>query len=305
MYKEAIESWANAADVIRQYNYSRDDEEIYKEFMEIANELIPHIMKVVSSGHSAKSILKDPECFAYLLRFYDGICQWEEGSQTPVLHIGWAKPLVHTISKFDAEVRAQVIIEQSSENADENFNTKDTEKNKENETGDGHLNNNVEAFKTRELIKNLESKVNNRNDDESASLNPKIVALTAACSEKILNPKYLIQGGDEPFVKGVVESSESLFFRESEKQSESAADDPEASTSKDSPDSYPMTNPHPKITLHSQKMIGLKDLLLSEKLNTHAISLQLTAQSQVQISKKGRGSQEPEQVGRPKRARRE
>lgn len=299
MYKEAFESWANAADVIRQYNYSRDDEEIYKEFMEIANELIPHIIKVVSSGHSAKSILKDSECFAYLLRFYDGICQWEEGSQTPVLHIGWAKPLVHTISKFDADVRAQVIIEESHD-ADENFNTKDVEKNKENESSDGHLNNNVEAFKTRELIKNLESKVN----DDSASLNPKIVALTAACSEKILNPKYLTQGGDEPFVKGLVSDSESLFFREAEKQSETI-DESEASTSKEIPNELPITNRQPKIILHSQKMIGLKDLLLAEKLNTHAISLQLTAQSQVQISKKGRGSLESEPMGRPKRTRRE
>lgn len=35
----------------------------------------------------------------------------------------------------------------------------------------------------------------------------------------------------------------------------------------------------PVITLYSQKMKGLKDLLLAEKLNTHAISLQVTAQS--------------------------
>lgn len=62
------------------------------------------------SGHSARSILKDAECFAHLLRFYDGICQWEEGSTTPVLHIGWAKPLVNTISKFDARVRSLVDI---------------------------------------------------------------------------------------------------------------------------------------------------------------------------------------------------
>ncbi|KAL0267364.1 UNVERIFIED_CONTAM: hypothetical protein PYX00_009653 [Menopon gallinae] len=300
MYKEAFESWANAADVIRQYNYSRDDEEIYKEFMEIANELIPHIMKVVSSGHSAKSILKDPECFAYLLRFYDGICRWEEGSQTPVLHIGWAKHLVHTISKFDASVRAQVIIELSNE-ADENCNTRDGEKNKENESGDGLLNNNVEAFKTRELIKNLVKKVD-KSDDDLNSVNPKIVALTAACSEKILNPKYLIQGGDEPFVKGLISDSESLFFRESEKQCD--IDSSEASTSKQVTQEPELTNPHPKIVLHSQKMIGLKDLLLAEKLNTHAISLQLTAQSQVQISKKGRGL-EPEPIGRTKRTRRE
>lgn len=39
----------------------------------------------------------------------------------------------------------------------------------------------------------------------------------------------------------------------------------------------------PKLSLRSHKMAGLKDLLLSEKLNTHAISLQLTAQSQVQL----------------------
>lgn len=92
------------------YNYSRDDEEIYKEFLEIANELIPHIMRVVSSGISARSILKDPECFGYLLEFYDGICEWEEGSATPVLHIGWAKALFNTIAKFDAHVRSHVKI---------------------------------------------------------------------------------------------------------------------------------------------------------------------------------------------------
>lgn len=58
----------------------------------------------------------------------------------------------------------------------------------------------------------------------------------------------------------------------------------------------------PTIILRSQKMKELKDLLLAEKLNTHAISLHLTAQSQVQIGKKGRG--ENDNV-RPKRARRE
>ena len=31
--------------VIFRYKYSKDDEEIYKEFMEINNELIPHILK--------------------------------------------------------------------------------------------------------------------------------------------------------------------------------------------------------------------------------------------------------------------
>lgn len=110
-YREAFASWADAADVIRMYTYNcRDDEEIYKELQEIANEMIPYIMKTEGSGHSARSILRDSECFANLLRFYDGICQWEEYSLTHILHIGWAKPLVHTISKFDYDVRSQVII---------------------------------------------------------------------------------------------------------------------------------------------------------------------------------------------------
>ena len=94
-----------------RYRYSKDDEEIYKEFMEIANELIPHAVKAASSSEGSKdgkSILADPECFEAILRFYDGICCWEEGSATPVLHIGWARHMVTTCSKFDGKVRACV-----------------------------------------------------------------------------------------------------------------------------------------------------------------------------------------------------
>ena len=53
----------------------------------------------------ALSALQDPECFAHLLRFYDGICKWEEGSPTPVLHVGWATYLVQSLSRFDAQVQ--------------------------------------------------------------------------------------------------------------------------------------------------------------------------------------------------------
>lgn len=67
--------------------------------------MIPHTVR------ADEHLLRQPRCFGYLLRFYDGICQWEEGANTPVLHIGWARPLVNTISKFDASIRAQIIIE--------------------------------------------------------------------------------------------------------------------------------------------------------------------------------------------------
>lgn len=56
-FRNAFQCWAKASDVIRLYNYSRDDEEIYKEFLDIANEQIPQIMKTESSGHSAKRLL--------------------------------------------------------------------------------------------------------------------------------------------------------------------------------------------------------------------------------------------------------
>ncbi|KAL4702275.1 hypothetical protein ACJJTC_018589 [Scirpophaga incertulas] len=231
MYKEAFHAWACAGDVIRHYNYSRDDEEIYKEFSEIANELIPQLMKAESSGHSARSILKDPECFASLLRFYDGICKWEEGSQTPILHIGWAKPLVSTISKFDAEVRAQVHIicnSDTDEQKDNSKNSSGSEKDGEHKNGNGNWNNNSD---------NTEMSVREQ--------------LTAA------------------------------------------------------------VNSRPRVTLYSHKMAALKPLLLAERLNTHALQLQLTAQSQLQrphAPMKRRNDDDQTQTpatARGKRARRE
>ncbi|CAH1262015.1 MEN1 [Branchiostoma lanceolatum] len=137
-FKDALHCWAQAANVIRSYNYNREDEEIYKEFLEIAHELIPNMLKSVSlsalhspalspasstDDSSEKSngrstpvsvplspLLNDPECFAYLLQLYDGICQWEEGSSTPVLHIGWAKHIVQSINSFSPQVRSKLNI---------------------------------------------------------------------------------------------------------------------------------------------------------------------------------------------------
>ncbi|KAG5330838.1 MEN1 protein, partial [Acromyrmex charruanus] len=287
LHVNALASWADAADVLRKYDYSRDDGEIYKELLEIANELIPHVVRVDNAR-----LLRQPRCFAYLLRFYDGICQWEEGANTPVLHIGWARPLVNTISKFDANIRAQVIIECYETEVKQKEETAQKRETSPEET----LNNNNNYCKTKErgnaardLIKSLESKV----PSNSASTHPSIQALTAACSEKILNRDYLLQGGGEPFV---APPDDALPPAPSTSQENV---EPEVLPEADS------ENERPRITLYSQKMKGLKDLLLAEKLNTHAISLQLTAQSQVQIGKKSRGSDDVGVSQRPKRTRRE
>ena len=97
--------------VLYRYSYSKDDEEIYKEFMEIANELIPHVLK-----SDDPRVQSDPQCFANVLRFYDGICCWEEGSATPIMHIGWAKPMVSTCAKFEAKIRQKVEFTSASGN---------------------------------------------------------------------------------------------------------------------------------------------------------------------------------------------
>ena len=57
--------------------------------------------------------------------------------------------------------------------------------------------------------------------------------------------------------------------------------------------------------LHSVKMRGLKGLLCAEKLNTSAIQLQLTAQSQTEVKKGKTGEDDFGGSGRPKRARRD
>lgn len=156
-------------------------------------------MKVESSGFSANTILKKPECFANLLRFYDGICQWEEGSATPVLHIGWAKPLVNTISKFDANVRAQVNIVCETDEPDQ----KDVKPQSTNGSAGCVNNNNNYCVPQKENGSNTMTAVagpTDKNEQSTSNLHPSIEALTAGCSEKILNPEYLLQGGGSPFV---------------------------------------------------------------------------------------------------------
>ncbi|XP_014091001.3 menin [Bactrocera oleae] len=330
-YREAFASWANAADVIRLYTYScRDDEEIYKELLDIANEMIPHVMKTESSGHSARSILRDSEVFANLLRFYDGICQWEEDSLTPILHIGWAKPLVNNITKFDYDIRSQVVIKVPED--DEVTYTKKSSEATTSSLREDTTPNEVPKVEKKHVVVDVKKdepnscSINNSNfkkedktsgDVKKTDITATLADLTAACGEKILNPDFLLQGGGEPFaeqkkhleqrqnvcnndptnglknvpnkdtvVTNVVQmeiSNTNDKLEENEK--ESCAEIKTHSLTDEDPFEFMMKRP--VITLYSQKMKGLKDLLLAEKLNTHAISLQVTAQSVA--SKKIRG----------------
>lgn len=226
--------------------------------------------------------------FRFDSRFYDGICQWEEGSHTNILHIGWAKPLVTTIGRFDSDIRSQVIINCGRDDEDV---TKQTE---------GESNNNIAS----DTVEKPEEK--SSNDTVISSLE----ALTAACGEKILNPDFLLQGGGQPFaeqqqidVKPTVDESKVAVKSEIDSKSGETSDHemvkekdnltPQISTEISAPVYEPPEDvilpKRPTITLYSRKMKGIRDLLLAEKLNTQAISLQVTAQSQVQVGgKKGR-----------------
>ncbi|KAK7104350.1 menin-like [Littorina saxatilis] len=132
-YAKAIHAWAEAASVIKGYNYTREDEEVYKEFLEIANDFIPTIAKVCfkeeSSSSGESSLLQNPAVYADLLRIYDGICEWEEGSSTPVLHTGWAQQFTFSLSKFDPRVRSLLDIHvENEEEEDEDGEEKDSSK---------------------------------------------------------------------------------------------------------------------------------------------------------------------------------
>lgn len=169
-----------------RYNYNREDEEIYKEFLEIDTDFIPQIVKSVDR-HKKGSILRDPECYADLLRFYDGICEWEEGSSTPVLHVGWATHLVFSLTKFDPRVRQSIDLR--IEDKEEELEAEDTipDEMKENADNKNNIEKNDETAVTESLNKKHSKKRrrksgqspkfdnkthnNNNNNDETSDQN--------------------------------------------------------------------------------------------------------------------------------------
>ncbi|XP_061462323.1 menin isoform X2 [Rhineura floridana] len=242
--KEALEAWADSATVIQDYNYCREDEEIYKEFFDVANDVIPNLLKEVASladsaeekgagergeaspSQAGGSALQDPECFAHLLRFYDGICKWEEGSPTPVLHVGWATFLVQSLSRFDGTVRQKVTLVSREVEANE--------------------------------------------DDEQGSEDPR--------EGRRRGPRRESKPEEPPLPKKATERR-----RPSSGQ---RVDRPPPEKEEGAPSNGPSLPPEgPLLAFQSEKMKGMKELLVAAKINSSAIKLQLTAQSQVQLKK--------------------
>lgn len=239
------------------------------------------------------------------------------GSQTPILHIGWAKQLCFSISKFDYDIRSQVQIISKADNS---------------ENDDDNNNKSLEDNDVRKSDEELHKSPNGDTKSEFSTL-PSLDELTAACREKILNPDFLLHGDGVPFsepsgveVKNGKKDSEEKVLSPASHMSSLASpstsheendektkinDDQDNDKNNNSGEFDSQLHSEPKapvIVLKSRKMKGLKDLLLSEKLNTNAVSLQITAQSHIG-QKKSRNSSIGEDASadnaRPKRSRRE
>lgn len=124
---------------------------------------------------------------------------------------------------------------------------------------DNNMNNN-----NRPMSKEIQNSIPCIEEETKSELHPGIEALTAACSERILNREFLLQGGGEPFV-GSLDSLPPPITTQQVSIVETPLKLDELET---------------KIMLKSKKMRSMKDLLVAKKLNTQAISLQLSAQSQ-------------------------
>ncbi|XP_058871878.1 menin [Acipenser ruthenus] len=249
--RDALGAWAEAAMVMQDYNYFREDEEIYKEFFDVANDVIPTLLKETASTaesteertgaqdsqlqSAALSALQDPECFAHLLRFYDGICKWEEGSPTPVLHVGWATYLVQSLSRFDGQVRQKVsiITKEADPQDDDDQSSEDLREGRR------------------------------RGPRRESKPEEPPLALPKKPGSEPLQRRRSVPG-----------------LRGSEREGASQAGSPSPASPLPPP-----PPPGPVVSFHSEKMKGMKELLAAVKINSSAIKLQLTAQSQVQMKR--------------------
>ena len=143
--------------------------------------------------------------------------------------------------------------------------------------------------------------------------------LSEYCHSKVLNLDYLLGLSNQPFTaaetyfKDHATSSSKRSINELKRPHLLSGSSPASMMLSPGSDTTTTSSTTSSIAskvilrLNSAKMIGLKDLLSTEKLNTNAIQLQLTALSQVTSSKGHHLTATDSECGggRPKRSRRE
>jgi len=274
-FKEALETWADASAVMTKYNYSRDDEQIYNEFREIANDLIPSLFKVLTAGGlepgkvSTKPFLQDPECLALILKFYDNICCWEEGSSTPVLHITWSKSFMATILKFSFVVRSKIQLLTEDEWTKAKANASECEVSSRADQCSSTAIDKAEIKDADSQHSEVESRDARRRPNDG-------------CKSRKRAHSFDDKVGTSDGLTGKIKMEDSMN-----------------STEASSGDSYARVSPkqpyreqrlvevdgdnNVTVILKSRKIAGMRDLLKASNLNKTTIELQLTAQSQCAV----------------------
>uniref|UniRef100_A0ABI8AQV8 Menin n=3 Tax=Felidae TaxID=9681 RepID=A0ABI8AQV8_FELCA len=200
--REALQAWADTATVIQDYNYCREDEEIYKEFFEVANDVIPNLLK------EAASLLEAGE--------------ERPGEQTQV------RQKVRIVSREAEAAEAEELWGE-------------------------------EAREGRRRGPRRESKPEEPPPPKKPALDKGPGSGQGATSGPPRKPPGTVPG---------------------------TARGPEGGSAAPAP--APAASPPPEgpvLTFQSEKMKGMKELLVATKINSSAIKLQLTAQSQVQMKK--------------------
>lgn len=125
-------------------------------------------------------------------------------------------------------------------------------------------------------------------DSSRTEPNPTIAALAAVCGEKVLNPRFLL--GQDIENAFTAQSDSNIGSTTGQTTSPQTTQPFGKQLTPNIKEENTSTEDKPSVTLSSQKIAGLKHLLLADKLNTSAIQLQLTAQSQVDTKKRYRHS---------------
>ena len=330
--------------------------------------------------------MQDPECFGSLVQFYDGLCSWEEESSTPVLHIGWVKPIVKCFAAFEFAVRAKLdiaILEEEGNSAlltlsdlglantklaslpDRlNNNYKDSVEDcdirkcdKEAEGGHYDLNflkveeksiylmptrpdypsartSNVrcENFERMHMNRLLslaslpQSNIDYLEGEPSSKKHALISHIIEHAGDRLFNIDFLLGNcvtmgeaflepgstGPKPFTflsnTKATESTKATLLAEASPSRSGGGKGRTTSSTKTSTASTSLTSDgRVKVVVFSSKIGDLKPLLLCEKLNSSALHLHLTAQSQTEVKKSRNSSFEADFAtgGRVKRQRRE
>jgi len=239
-----------------------------------------------ASESSTDKLTADADCYALVLQFYDGLCLWEEGSSTPVLHITWAQHALYSLGRFDFRARAGLMLtnaapvgQDDDTRSDDSVVSSNSAKLKR--MSDSGLQRSSHRARGRPP-KTVMSPASTADDGSPDADAGNTISNAGSPDTNGGNPDTNTGQAAGPDMSPVVESAENKCNDEqtaSEKSPSATEDVSEAqATSAGAPVAISAS-----LMLRSVKMMGMKDLLVAERLNAGAIKLQLTAQSQVHL----------------------